>query len=68
MGEGRESRAALADLARRADWREDAIVDRFAREILPQLEPGELSLDALLVAQGEQALPRHLLGPVLGTA
>ncbi|HOX72433.1 MAG TPA: UDP-N-acetyl-alpha-D-muramoyl-L-alanyl-L-glutamate epimerase [Dokdonella sp.] len=68
VGEGRESRAALADLARRAEWREDAIVDRFAREILPQLEPGELSIDALLVAQGEHALPRHLLGPVLGTA
>jgi hypothetical protein len=27
VGEGRESRAALADLARRAEWREDAIVD-----------------------------------------
>ena len=64
VGEGRESRAAMADLSRRAEWREDAIVERFAREILPQLEPDELSVEALLVADGEQALPARLLGHV----
>src|SRR3546814_8210563 len=31
VGEGRESRAAMAALARRPEWKEDAIVKRFAR-------------------------------------
>ena len=37
VGEGRESRAAMAALAQRPEWREDALVRRFAREIAPQL-------------------------------
>jgi UDP-N-acetyl-alpha-D-muramoyl-L-alanyl-L-glutamate epimerase len=61
VGEGRESRAALTELARRAEWREDAIVQRFAHEILPQLDPSGLALEPLLVVSGEQQIPAHLL-------
>ena len=61
VGEGRESRAAMIELSRRAEWREDAIVVRFAHEILPQLDAQELSVDALLEVQGEQQIPTHLL-------
>lgn len=60
VGEARESRAALAALAARPEWREDAIVERFAREILPQLDPGELALAPLLVPDAEHAIPAPL--------
>ncbi|MDN5782230.1 MAG: endonuclease domain-containing protein, partial [Luteimonas sp.] len=49
VGEGRESRAAMAALAQRPEWREDAIVKRFAREIEPQLDAAELDIAPLLV-------------------
>src|SRR3546814_5658609 len=49
VGEGRESRAAMAALARRPEWKEDAIVKRFASEILPQLDAGEPDVAPLLV-------------------
>jgi hypothetical protein len=48
VGEGRESRAAMATLAQRPDWREDAVVKRFTRQIEPQLEAAELAIDPLL--------------------
>ncbi|MBN8262619.1 MAG: endonuclease domain-containing protein, partial [Xanthomonadales bacterium] len=48
VGEGRESRAAMAALAQRPDWREDALVARFAREIAPQLDAGALQVEPLL--------------------
>ena len=57
VGEGRESRAAMAALAARADWREDALVARFAREILPQLDPGDLAIEPLLEIEGEHRVP-----------
>ena len=60
VGEAVESRAALADLARRPAWREDALVARFAREILPQLEPSQLAIEPLLSAQGEHRIPTGL--------
>ncbi|MBP7370339.1 MAG: endonuclease domain-containing protein, partial [Arenimonas sp.] len=41
VGEGKESRAAMAALAKSPSWREDFIVKRFAREILPQLNRDE---------------------------
>jgi len=53
VGEGRESRAAMAALAKRPEWREDAIVARFAREIAPQLDAGELDVAALLVVEDD---------------
>jgi hypothetical protein len=62
VGEGRESRAALAALAQRAEWREDAIVARFRREIMPALDPRELALEPLLVVAGEHRIPARLAG------
>ena len=59
VGEGRESRAAMTALATRAEWREDALVRRFADEIWPQLVD-TVSLQALLEAQGPQRLPAAL--------
>ncbi|MEF3080814.1 UDP-N-acetyl-alpha-D-muramoyl-L-alanyl-L-glutamate epimerase [Luteimonas sp. SMYT11W] len=53
VGEGRESRAAMAALAKRPEWREDAIVARFAREIAPQLEAGELDVTGLLAVEND---------------
>jgi hypothetical protein len=61
VGEGIESRAAMAALAQRAEWREDAIVARFADEVQPQLDGSERSLDALLAAGGEQRIPPRLI-------
>jgi len=57
VGEGRESRAAMALLAGRAEWREDALVRRFAHEIRPQLDPAELEVAPLLAASGEHRVP-----------
>lgn len=61
VGEGIESRAAMNALARRAEWREDAIVARFAEEIAPRLDPRELAVEPLLVPAGEHAVPSRLL-------
>lgn len=60
VGEGRESRAAMAVLAQRPEWQEDAVVKRFARVILPQLDPAELALEPLLVASEEHRIPAAL--------
>ncbi len=57
VGEGRESRAAFAALTQRAEWREDALVARYAREIAPQLDARELGLDVLLTPSNEHFLP-----------
>ncbi|WP_374012125.1 UDP-N-acetyl-alpha-D-muramoyl-L-alanyl-L-glutamate epimerase [Pseudoxanthomonas koreensis] len=57
VGEGRESRAAMAWLATRPEWREDALVARFAREIRPQLDAGALALEPLLEPQDEHRVP-----------
>ncbi|MBB5209760.1 endonuclease domain-containing protein [Chiayiivirga flava] len=67
VGEGRESRAALAALSQRTAWQEDAIVARFAREILPQLDPADLELAPLLAAQGEHGVPPALWNRVHAT-
>ena len=57
VGEGRESRAAMAALATRPEWREDALVERFAREIAPQLTASELRIEPLLVPDDEHRIP-----------
>jgi hypothetical protein len=59
VGEGRESRAAMAALAQRPEWREDAIVKRFAREILPQLDVAELDIASLLVVDDTEPRDRR---------
>jgi hypothetical protein len=64
VGEGRESRAAMHALAQRPEWREDALVARFAEEIAPQLDAREFALAPLLAPSVEHFLPlrlRHLL-------
>jgi len=60
VGEGRESRAALAALAARPEWQEDAIVQRFARDIRPQLDVGELAIAPLLIPDAEHGIPPAL--------
>lgn len=60
VGEGRESRAAMAALAERPEWREDALVERFAREIRPQLDASELRIEPLLVIDDEHRIPAAL--------
>ncbi len=57
VGEGQESRAALYALSQRAEWREDALVARFTKEILPQLDVDSLALVPLLTPGGEYFLP-----------
>ena len=60
VGEGKESRAAMAALGARPEWREDAIVARFNREIAPQLGPGEVDIDALLAIDDAHGIPASL--------
>jgi hypothetical protein len=60
VGEGRESRAAMAALGSRPEWREDALVERFAREIRPQLDEDELRIEPLLVIDEEHRIPAAL--------
>ena len=57
VGEGRESRAALAALATRPEWREDALVERFVREILPTLDPDALAIAPQMALEGEHRVP-----------
>jgi hypothetical protein len=62
VGEGRESRAAMHALAQRPEWREDALVARYAEEIEPQLDRDVLALAPLLVPASEHFLPERLRG------
>ena len=57
VGEGRESRAAMYALTQRAEWREDALVVRFAKDILPQLDRSALTFEPLLASAAEHFLP-----------
>ena len=60
VGEGQESRAAMAALAARPEWKEDALVVRFIREIQPQLTTSELEIAPLLRLDGEHRVPAAL--------
>jgi UDP-N-acetyl-alpha-D-muramoyl-L-alanyl-L-glutamate epimerase len=62
VGEARESRAALARLAERADWQEDAMVAHFRRDIAPHLLGSDLALAPLLRAGEDSMLPQRLRG------
>jgi hypothetical protein len=50
----------MAALAERPDWREDEIVERFAREIRPQLIDGDLAIEPLLALDDEHRVPAAL--------
>ena len=60
VGEGKESRAAMATLASRPDWKEDVLVKRFANLIQPTLSADELQIEPLLVFDGEHRIPAAL--------
>ncbi|MGE4458269.1 MAG: UDP-N-acetyl-alpha-D-muramoyl-L-alanyl-L-glutamate epimerase [Stenotrophomonas sp.] len=60
VGEGRESRAAMAALAARPEWKEDVLVKRFAQVIQPTLAADELKIEPLLVIDGEHHIPAAL--------
>ncbi|WP_064747806.1 UDP-N-acetyl-alpha-D-muramoyl-L-alanyl-L-glutamate epimerase [Lysobacter antibioticus] len=60
VGEGRESRAAMAALSEQAQWREDALVERFAREIRPQLQDEDLSVESVLALDVQHRIPAAL--------
>jgi len=66
VGEGRESRAAMSALAARPEWREDALVERFAREIAPQLDAAELRIEPLLAIDDEHRIPSAVWERVRG--
>ena len=57
VGEGRESRAAMAVLAARPEWKQDALVSRFRHLILPQLDTAALDIAPLLAVHGEHRIP-----------
>jgi len=62
VGEGAEARAAMAALAERPEWREDALVSRFRTEILPQLDRAELAIEPWLQPGASHLVPERLRG------
>ncbi len=60
VGEGRESRAAMAALMQRPEWREDAVIKRFAVQIAPQLDAAASRIEPLLRIEGEHHIPAAL--------
>jgi UDP-N-acetyl-alpha-D-muramoyl-L-alanyl-L-glutamate epimerase len=60
VGEGKESRAAMNQLASSPTWREDVLVARFVRDIRPQLNAEELDLQTLMQADTEHGIPAKL--------
>ncbi|WP_103075001.1 UDP-N-acetyl-alpha-D-muramoyl-L-alanyl-L-glutamate epimerase [Solilutibacter silvestris] len=66
VGEGGESRAAMAALSGRSEWREDEIVQRFRNEILPQLIGDDLAIEPLLELDGEHGIPESIWARIRG--
>ena len=64
VGEGAEARAAMHALSQRPEWREDALVARFAEEIRPQLDAVELDMAPWLEAADAHGIPACLAGAV----
>lgn len=61
VGEGKESRAAMAALTERPEWQADALVKRFKQVILPQLNAAELDIAPLLVLdESEHHVPAEV--------
>ena len=57
VGEAQESTAAFIALSARADWQEDALVQRFAAEIRPHLPLALPTLSELCVPDPQATLP-----------
>ncbi|MEO7065287.1 MAG: UDP-N-acetyl-alpha-D-muramoyl-L-alanyl-L-glutamate epimerase [Rhodanobacter sp.] len=66
VGEGAEARAAMYALSQRPEWQEDALIARFRRDILPQLDPADLALEPWLTPSTEHHIPARLQ-PALAT-
>lgn len=62
VGEGAEARAAMTVLAARPEWAEDALVARFRREILPQLDATQLGMEPWLAASPDHRVPARMAG------
>jgi hypothetical protein len=62
VGEGAEARAAMHALSQRPEWQEDALVERFRNEILPQLDVSQLALEPWLQPSPEHRVPARLQG------
>jgi hypothetical protein len=62
VGEGSEARAAMYALSQRPEWAEDALVARFAQEILPRIDPAQLAIEPWLAAADAHRVPARLLG------
>ena len=60
VGEGAEARAAMYALSQRSEWQEDALVARFIREILPQLDEKDLAIEPWLQPSPEHRIPERL--------
>ncbi len=60
VGEGAEARAAMHALSQRPEWQEDALVERFRSEILPQLDATQLALEPWLQPSPEHRVPARL--------
>ena len=60
VGEGRESRAAMLSLSSKPAWREDSVVARFCRDILPQIKDSIVDIESLLAPHSEHAIPPRL--------
>ncbi|WP_425599745.1 UDP-N-acetyl-alpha-D-muramoyl-L-alanyl-L-glutamate epimerase [Frateuria flava] len=60
VGEGAEARAAMYALSQRPEWQEDALVARFIREILPQLDHSQLAIEPWMLPSDEHRVPARL--------
>ena len=60
VGEAQESRAALAALAQSPAWREDALVERFARDLAPALGGALPDLQSLMPPSETHGIPAAL--------
>ncbi|MEO5830444.1 MAG: UDP-N-acetyl-alpha-D-muramoyl-L-alanyl-L-glutamate epimerase [Rhodanobacter sp.] len=60
VGEGAEARAAMYALSQRPEWQEDAVIERFRSEILPQLDASQLALEPWLEPSPDHRVPARL--------
>ena len=63
VGEGRESRAAMAALATRPEWREDALVERFAARSVRSSTPATCGSSRCSSLDDEHGIPAAPVDP-----